>query len=172
MNLSNNWSDLYTHKTLGIATWQSYFLVEGGGLWFHNENAIVGVNLFMGLCFLQLECKNVKNLPVWTVQNSIKEELPHQFSGVPIDGKETIPQYCKGILGEAAKHVIPCILSLVDFYVVASANSYSWTLVWSKVQSILGSKTVFSSSDARQGLIDQTACLGENNYENGFVNFP
>ena len=33
-------------------------------------------------------------------------------------------------------------------------------------------KTVFSGSDARQGLIDLTARLRENNYENGFVNFP
>ena len=41
-----------THKTLGIAPCQSAFLVEGGGLWFHNEYAIVGVNLFIGLCFL------------------------------------------------------------------------------------------------------------------------
>ena len=53
-----------TPKTLGLATCQSYFLVEGGGLWFHNEYAIIGVNLFIGLCFFKLECENVKNLPV------------------------------------------------------------------------------------------------------------
>ena len=53
-------------KTLGIATCQSYFLVEGGGLRFHKEYAIIGVNLFIGLYryFFKLECENVKNLPV------------------------------------------------------------------------------------------------------------
>ena len=33
----------------------------------------------------------------------ILEELPHHLSGVPRDVKETITQYCKIILGKAAK---------------------------------------------------------------------